>query len=259
MNTGGRKSFTTGEPVRILELDGQISESIYLIDPEAEQKVVRADRKGHVNLEEQGSARKIKVHFRRILPTTVDNEAPVIESGDKFVALCPKCGEAIGVIPSSTEANCHTCGTFKLHWTGVKPMTDATQTKEANKPDTKKKEKAKTVKKRQPVREPITPDLDAIQALDNCELWVKAGVKFDHPTINVRSYTILFTGDNARKFCFNTYNGTLGKRADALPIDNFLADKPIKDAKNQRPWYSVADLDKIRIKLDKDGYERQGS
>jgi hypothetical protein len=256
MNTGGRKKFAKGEQVRILELDGQVSEVIYLIDPESSTQVVRADRKGHVSLEEQGSARKVKVHFRRILPTTVDNEAPVIESGDKFVALCPKCGEAIGVIPSSTEANCHTCGSFKLHWTGVKPMADATQTK--TKPDTaKKKDKTKVERKTKPVREPIVPDLDAIKALQECELWAKLGVKFDHPSIDVRSYTILYTGTNPRKFCFNTYNGTLGKRADALPLENFIADQPIKDAKNQRPWYSVADLDKVRAKLEKDGYERQ--
>ena len=258
MNTGVRKKFSKGEEVRILELDGQVSESIYLIDPDTNGEVVRADRKGHVNLVEKDNARRVKVHFRRILPVVVDNKAPVIESGGKFVALCPKCGEAIGIIPSSIEANCNTCGSFSLHWTGVKPMADATQTQK--KPDTaKKKEKTKTARKTRPIREPITPDLEAIKALQDCELWAKLGVKFDHPSIDVRSYTILFTGENPRKFCFNTYNGTLGKRADALPIESFLVDRPIKDAKNQRPWYSVADLTKIRAKLEKDGYERVAS
>ena len=255
MNTGGRKKFTRGEEVRIIELDGTVSTSVYEIEPDAENPTVRADRKGHVNLVEKDSTRKVKVHFRRILPATVDNEAPVVESGDKYVALCPKCGEAITVVPSTVEASCQTCGTFKLHWTGVKPMADATQTKKAPS-TTKKKEKSKVAREPKPAREPITPDLDAIAALPKCELWVKRGVKFDHPSIDVQSHTILYTGDNPRKYCFNTYNGTLGKRAEPLPIDEFVQNKAITNAKGHCPWYEVKDLDKIRAKLEKDGYER---
>lgn len=253
MNTGGRQRFERGDEVRILELDGQTSRTIYIIDPQNPNNMVRADRKGHVKLAEKDGTRTVTVHFRRILPVTVDNEAPVIESGDKFIALCPKCGDAIGVTPSSTEINCAKCGNFQLYWMGVKPMVDtATKTKPTN----KKKEKTKVVRESKPPREPITPDIDGMRALENCELWVKKGVKFDHPSIDVRSYTLLWTGDKPRKYCFNTYNGTLGKNGEPLPIEHFLEDKPIKEAKNHRPWYSIPDLAKVRAKLEKDGYER---
>lgn len=254
MNTGGRKKFDRGEQVRILELDGTVSASIYEIDPDAPNATVRADRKGHVQLTECDTTRKVKVHFRRILPATVDNEAPVVESGDKFVALCPKCGKAIGVTPSMAQASCDTCGEFKLHWTGVKPMADTTTTKKPS--TTKNKDKKPVAKEPKPVREPITPDLDAIKALPNCELWMKLGVKFDHPSIDVRSYTILFTGDDPRKFCFNTYNGTLGKRAEDLPLKAFVENEQIKNAKGHCPWYTVKDLAKVRAKLEKDGYQQ---
>jgi len=252
MNTGGRQRFDKNQEVRILELDGNVSDSIYLIDPNGPEDTIRADRKGHVTLVQQGTARTIRVHFRRILPVSVDNEAPVIESGDKFIALCPRCGEAATVTPNDKDVECHACGKFQLHWMGVKPMVEAT-TKQ--KPDSIKKEKTKVVRQPKAQREPITPDLDAIRSLENCELWVKLGVKFDHPSIDVRSYTLLYTGDKPRKYCFNTYNGTLGKRGEPLPIENFVADKPIKDAKSHKPWYSIPDLAKIRAKLVKDGYE----
>lgn len=102
----------------------------------------------------------------------------------------------------------------------------------------------------------VVPDLASYAKLPQCELWVKSNIKFDHPTIDVKSYTLLFTGDPPRKFCFNTYNDALGKRNGPLPIQNFLSNEPIKDAKNPSPWYKVRDLDKARAKLQRDGYER---
>ena len=257
-NTGGRQKFIRNDEVRILELDGNVSELTYLIEPDHDKVVVRADRKGYVILVEQNTNRKIKVHFRRILPLDVHNKATVIESGDKFIALCPKCGDPIGVTPNSTSVDCSKCGTYKLHWLGVKPMTDtATEKKVLLKRD----EKPKTIRAPKADYEPITPDLNAYKNLPNCELWVKHGVKFDHPSVDVKSYILLYTregetGNTPRKYCFNTYNGTLGKKGEVLPIKNFVSNEPLKDTKNASPWYMVRDLAKTRIKLEKDGYER---
>lgn len=254
-NTGGRQRFCKNEEVRILELDGQVSNLTYLIDPECDKEVVRADRKGHVNLGEKDTSRKIKVHFRRILPIDVDNKAPVIEAGDKFIALCPKCGDAIGVTPSSKSVDCQKCGTYKLHWLGVKPMADTAVEKKSMSKKLKN-DRPKVEKLAKNEAEPIIPDLDAYSRLPNCELWVKSGVKFDHPSIDVKSYTILFIGNSPRKFCFNTYNGTLGKKGELLPVKNFLENEPLKGTRNPSPWYMVRDVDKTKAKLEKDGYER---
>jgi len=254
MNSGGRQKFDKGEEVRILELDGQVSTLTYFIEPDNDNDVVRADRKGHINLIEKDTTRKIKVHFRRILPVDVHNKAPVIESGDKFIALCPKCGAAIGVTPNSKSVDCQKCGTYKLHWLGVKPMDTAVEKKNA--PKRSKNDKPKIEKLAKNEAEPITPDLDSYSRLPNCELWVKSGVKFDHPSIDVKSYTLIFVGDGPRKFCFNTYNGTLGKKGEILPVQNFVDNEPLKGTKNPSPWYSIRDVAKTRAKLEKDGYER---
>lgn len=253
-NNGGRKRFNRNEEVRILELDGQVSALTYLIEPDNQNEEVRADRKGHVILAEKGTGRKVKVHFRRILPLNVDNKAPVIESGDRFVALCPKCGAAVGVTSNSRTINCEKCGTYKLYWLGVKPMADTAV--EKNPPKKPKADKPKTEKLIKNEPEPIIPDLDAYKQLPNCELWVKTGVRFDHPTIDVKSYVLLLESSKPRKLCFNTYNDTLGKKGEPLPVENFVEDKPVKGARSTTPWYYINDVDKTRAKLIKDGYVR---
>lgn len=252
-NDGGRKRFKRNEEVRILELDGQVSSLTYLIGPESETEDVRADRKGYVILAEKEGTRKIKVHFRRILPLDVDNKAPVIESGDRFIALCPQCGTGIGVTSNSQNIDCPDCGTFKLYWLGVKPMADAATEKSPPKKAKEDKTKAEKLIKKEP--EPVIPDLDEYKSLPNCELWEKLGVKFDHPTIDVKSYVLLLiVDDKPRKLCFNTYNNTLGKKGEPLPIQNFLEDKPVKGARSATPWYYINDVDKTKAKLTKDGY-----
>lgn len=67
---------------------------------------------------------------------------------------------------------------------------------------------------------------------------------------------LLYTGDSPRKLCFNTYNGALGKKASALPLEEFTAGTVGKGSKKE-PWFNVTDLDKTRAKLTKDGYEQQ--
>jgi len=118
-------------------------------------------------------------------------------------------------------------------------------------------EKPKAEKAPKVARQPITVDLDALAASDHCELWTRKDIKFDHERINVQAHTILFTGTHPRKFCFNTYNGTLGKSSEQLPIEEFLHDRAVKGAKKEKPWFAVADLEKARAKLQKDGYEQR--
>ena len=119
----------------------------------------------------------------------------------------------------------------------------------------KTKNPAPSAKKAKPVKELFTPDIDALKALENCELW-KKGANFDHPSVGVVTYCLLFdAGDKSRKYCFNTYNGTTGKRGEPLHTDEFLKDVVVAGAKKERPWYTVADLEKTKAKLEKDGYE----
>lgn len=293
MNSGGRKRFIVDSRVRILLLTGEVSEEVWLIsvppvpevtpeagdDPENEiedpkkstddeekikdDKYVRADRKGHIFLREEGGSKEQKIHFRRVLPVDVDGKAPVIESGDKYRAVCPGCGRVEDVDPSDSVINCPKCGETQVHWLGVKPMTETTaetgkketSVKPAKKDSTKKPAAAK---KDKPVREVIRVDFDALKALNNCELWTKGHVKFDHPDVDVRAHAlVLVDGESSRKLCFNTYDGALGKKSPALPIDEFVNDGVVKTGKREKPWFAVKDLEKARAKLVKDGYEQQ--
>ena len=113
-----------------------------------------------------------------------------------------------------------------------------------------KKEKVKKERPARVVREPHKPDLAAIAKLESCELWTQGQVTFDHAKFDVAAHVLLFTGENPRKLCFNTYNGTTGKKGEQLPIEAFLKGEKVSGS------YSVKDLDKAREKLTKDGYTK---
>ncbi len=267
-NSGGRVRFQIGTEVRYVKMDGTIDPDVYLIDQE------RSDRKGHISLKEKltddgdkKTPRVVRVHHRRILPFSMDGKAVVIESQDRHWCLCPDDGAIIEVSPGDTEMNCPKCSrTFTLHWIGVKPMADATKTKAEKEPKTPKAEKAekaapkakaeKPPKEPKVTKEPVLVDLDALAKNKHVELWTKKNVKFDHERIDVKAHVLLFTGEDPRKLCFNTYNGAMGKKAQELPVEAFLANEAVKGAKKDTPWFPVPDLEKARTKLGKDGYEQ---
>ena len=229
-NTGGRKIFDCGE-ARILQLDGKISDKVYIIRPEDN----RSDSSGNLEILEKESGKVVKVHHRRILPLEAFGCAAAF--GDQNRAVCPKCGRLF--IPSEDGINCPDDGFFTLYWIGEKPMT---ATKD------EKKEKAPKVTK--VVQEPIKIDLDQLLALENCELWIKP-VKFDHPGLDVNAYVLLnLDEDEPRKLCFNSYDGTLGKKGKPLPIEAFMS------GHQKANIFGVKDIVKERTKLVNNGYEQ---
>ena len=221
---------------------------------------VRADRKGHIIVKPEGGTKEQKVHFRRVLPVEIDGQALVIESNDKYRAVCPKCGCVENVDPSDTAINCPKCGKIQVHWLGVKPMVETTAAEKSEaKPAAKKPATAKpAAKKEKAVREVIKVDFNALKSLTSCELWTKGHVKFDHPDVDVQAHVLIFAdGDKSRKLCFNTYDGALGKKSPPLPISEFTTNGTVTTGKREKPWFAVKNLDKAKTKLAKDGYEQQ--
>lgn len=263
-NSGGRVRYAMDQPVRYVEMDGSIS-GVYLVKQE------RSDRKGHITLQEQNGTRVVRTHHRRIIDSSVKGMAVVVESQDRLWALCPDDGEVVEVEQNQADMTCPKCDkTFPLYWNGVRPMADATKTEKA--PKAEKAEKApktekaagktapkpkveKAPKEPKAVKEPVAVDLAALAKHKHVELWTKKNVKFDHERIDVQAHTMLFTGDEPRKLCFNTYNGALGKRAPELPVEAFLSGTSPKGSKKD-PWFPVANLDKTRTQLTNDGYEQ---
>jgi len=276
-NSGGRKKFPNGQKVQLLNLLGTIDTHIYMVVPEelpdgeeSSEPIteVRADRKGHVPVKRVNGQMSQKVHFRRILPLDSDGKASVIESNDKYRAICPKCGNVFDVVPSDNTITCDTHGEFTLKWLGVKPMSDEkeaaagtttapeapvaateTATTETAAPTTEKKS-------RPAKKEPVVVDFAVLKALDGVELWTKKNVKFDHPDVDVQAHVLLLTGDSPRKYCFNTYNNALGKKAKKLYVEEFLANEEVAGSKRSRPWFDVKNIEKERTDLGKKGYEQ---
>ena len=270
-NIGGRQKFKRGDKVRYLMINGRISDDIYLIDPETtedheknQDEYVRSDRKGHIILKKQNEnykyAKDTKVHFRRIMPIELDGKAPVIGLNDKYRAICPTCGCVKEILPGEDELICsEICGKFTLFWLGAMPMNNVKETTvEKKKPTAEKKQVVKPEKPARVAQEPVRVDFEAIRKLRGCQLWTKKTVKFDHVEIDVQAHALLFVeGDAPRKLCFNTYDGSLGKKSPPIPIAHFIADTDVPDSKKAKLWFPIKDLAKATIRLGKEGYELQ--
>lgn len=240
------------DTVRILTLDGRISTELYCVETD------KADRKGHISLTEIGTGRKLKVNQRRVLRDCNEGEAYVVETGDKYRAVCPKCSYLQEVRPADDSMNCPEHSITKLQWRErpmsnvvTDPQNPESQIAEEQRP--MKHNKPASEKKEKPVREPIVVDFDEIASIPGIQLYTKKSVAFDHAKINVAAHVLIYNGDMARKLCFNTYDGTLGKKGKPLQLEAFVANQ---DTEGRKPWYSVEDVEKTIAKLVKDGYEK---
>lgn len=234
-NTGGRVHFVVGQNVRVINTDGIITGNDYVIDQD------RSDRRGQLQLIHKESGKLKKIHHRRVLSNDYkDGEAVVLESNNRFYALCPYCGSSEEISNGETW-DCYKCGKLQLYWL-------------SNRPDTIKKVKPRILKVPSMNTKAVTVNLDEIAKLEKCELWTKKNIPFDHERIDVRAHILIYSDEEEhRKYCFNTYNGTLGKKLKKLHIEEFLANQPIE---SKKIWFSIDNKDKAIKKLVKEGYEK---
>jgi len=239
-NTGGRLNFPIGSQVRILDETGRVSDEVYDIVTE------KSDRKGHTMV--ALGQRQLKVHSRRILPIDTIGHAVVVESAGRYRAVCPNC-QHLGEYDSETDQiTCPDHGQAPLYWLSTKPMRINKVGKVAvKKPAVKKRVITQEGVK---VKQPIVINLDELSKLADCELFTQSNIPFDHARVVVKSHTLICKNGRARKLCFNTYNGTLGKKSKDLPIAEFLADQG-----DEKKWFYISDLDKEKASLAKKGYE----
>lgn len=270
LNNGGRVWFEKGKEVRVTELNGAVSKVSYTIAEEEESAntMIRSDRRGLMTVR-CPSGEFLKVHHKRIIVDASTITAKVFEVEGQLRVSCPECLHIELVDSSGDQFTCPKCSkSFNTHWIGnaktmsteaVDTAVAAEETKPAKvakppkekAPKPPKAEKLPRVAKAKPV--PTVLDLNALAATANCEVWTKGQIKFDHATTDVKAHVLVFTGENPRKFSFNTYNGSLGQKADALPVDEFLANK---SSKEKAPWFPVDDLEKLRTALTKKGYSK---
>ena len=105
------------------------------------------------------------------------------------------------------------------------------------------------------VKQPANVVVDVASLKDIGEVWVKDSINFDHPKIQVKTIAILLDGP-LRKLCFNTYDGTLGKKAkdlSTLRLEEFKKDEPVGGKPvGYRPKRTIQDE---RAQLEKSGYK----
>lgn len=183
-----------------------------------------------------------RVHIKRLLPA--DSEyAIVVDNGDgadgRKKGICPKCGQ---LFPFDVEFECPTDGQFEVKEIGE--LAVVTTKKEP----VKAKEKAAKVAKEAKVEK-----LDLSDLKKQGELWSKQA-KFDHVQVEAKAYTFIVQAGTAfRKFCFNTYNGALGKKAQPINV-KFIQQG--KDGNGKVVGYAVDDVAKERERLKKNGFHR---
>lgn len=241
-NTGGRVSYIKGEKVKVLNVNGTISNTIFTIQQD------KSDRKGHVSLlDEKG--KELKVNHRRIIPFSTQASACVVEVGDKYKVVCPTCGIVDTIRIVSDKYSCtHCLQSHACHWISTKPIREIIKEAKVNKPKVETMLKDKS--------EPIAVDLSALTSLPHCTLYTKRNIKFDHERIDVQAHVLLYDRLNenvreSRKLCFNTYNGTLGKKITKLPIEEFI------DGNESARFFKVMDVAKLKDKLRREGYEER--
>lgn len=241
--------------VRILTIDGKISGKNYIHNAE------KPDRKGLVIVTDPQNGSQIKVNHKRILRGCDDDGALVLSFGDKHRAVCVRCSYVAEIEVGNEWLECPTHGLVKLYWKESRPRMNNKSTDTIARQESSKQEKDSKIDKRQKAESakqptpkhsaPIIP-FDDIARNPSLELWTKKNIQFDHAKMDVRAHVILFVGDLCRKMCFNSYDGTAGKKDKALPLDAFLSNQP-EGLKKQ--WYDVKDLEATRKKLAATGYE----
>lgn len=204
---------------RILTVDAKISRELYKIDAEG------PDRRGNVCL--HGRNKSIRVHPKRVLPVKTGGAMVKLKDG-RLVATCPKCKHEATVQFGATEIKCNTHGVSVLDWiglpTGAIPMVERKAVKPIQPGQVRLRRNGASNRIKLP-KEPLTIDFATLKAKG--ELWSKSGIRFDYPEFAVLAHALLVTVKGVtRKYCFNSYNGTWGKKSKQKEIEAFINNQP---------------------------------
>jgi hypothetical protein len=223
---------------RLITSEGGVSDDLYeVIGP--------ADRK-HCVFAIGSNGDKVRIHRERLLPVDSNGKLVAVMHNGKLKAACPECSRTLVVLGDSAECPVH----------GIKPITSHEHLNGFNNPAVET-EKEHVM----PKNEVTTIDLSTVAEFGS-ELWTKPQRKFSDPHTDVQSHVLL--ADNPpRKLCFNTYNGTLGKRKKSKTDSTFAQQlQSFKDNVTMSPdgasvYPLKSTLDDARKKLEKTGYVKK--
>jgi hypothetical protein len=223
--------------IRLLVSDGTISNELYdIIGP--------ADRKNCIYVSD--GKKQLRVHKERILPPDSLGKLVAISHGGKLKTACPICSRVLIVDRRIAECPVH----------GKQKVTSNEYLNNQDDQPTEKQEEEIMSKT------DTTTTVDFAVVAQYCvELWTKQQLKFSDPRTDVQSH-VLLADEPPRKLCFNTYNGTLGKKKSNTE-DGFLAQlAAFKNNVTQTPsgtsiYPLSGTLDDARKRLEKSGYTKK--
>lgn len=211
---------------RIVAIDGLVSTEVYSLKRLPDQKLI-------VVIESR-DGKSQRVHHERIIPVDCYNKEVIV--GKVLKTVCRRCGK-LSDITADDYVDC-SCSTDRL------PVQRSSSKQNTNVKDS-------TVMAN---KAPAVIDLRFV-ASHGLELWGKES-QFDHVVTSVMSFALLADGP-PRKLCFQTYNGTLGKKASDLGRLNLGAFKDNSNHNGKPPWSVVkGTLDDERKRLSSNGYAK---
>jgi len=235
--------------VRILSHDAIISKETFEVvkPPDPKNQMILEDRQGTT----------LQIHKDRVLPEDSAGKAAAIDLNGKYTGFCPECATGIPVENGTIECPAH--GVFEV------VMTSGQQPQKKSKKKSKSKGTSKKRDEQMPkeTAQPAVVDLAAVAGYGT-EVWTKPQLKFDHAKVDVQAH-ILIAEDPLRKLCFNTYDGTLGKKKTGDPIEElqleaFKTNTAATSGKSTGKiiGYQVkGTIDDVRKQLAKAGYKKQ--
>lgn len=230
--------------VRIYTGGGSISDDVYELSEE------RADHRGN-KLILATNGEKIRVHPTRLL--MINNHGILVKKHENILLItCPDCNKNINVFIGQSGVMCDCNKTMvNLDWSEV--PSGPTITAKANEPKVKNSSPKKGVPSM--IQDVTFVDIEFQKLKEVGELWTKS-VQFDHPEYEVKAHVLIITTGNARKFNFNSYNGTWGKKSKEDKINAFISDSQIN---NKHPGFKIdnSKLDKEREKLSRMNYIKE--
>ena len=241
---------------RIILMDGKVSKELFeLIRP--------SDNKNRIVVESESNAR-LTIHKRRTLSVDSYGKAVAMQRGSVIKAVCPECSKVYEVVDDKIACTEH--GEFETTSHDQKSQS-VNMIRRSRPPKKDKKENNPMVTEATAVNAPeavntpeaaSTPiavvDLEEIKK-HGVELWTKPQLHFDHAKMDVRAH-VLLADDPIRKLCFNTYDGTLGKKKvlKDLHLAEFQASTPVQ---GKKLWHEPkGTLDDARQHLEKKGYTK---
>lgn len=226
---------------RIYTTDGKISPEVYEIQDGS------GDRKGNMILSR--GDKTIRIHPTRILQ--ICKGLPVRKNNEILVVKCQECEQEIEVEIGQDEAECQNCNkSFNLNWGRVLAGPVIRSIPKEIVIKGKGKSKGKKIMKQYKI--PVVIDLGFVKSVG--ELWTKAAT-FDHPEFDVKAHVLIITTEMPRKFCFNSYNGTWGRKSKEAELQAFAKNELLN---NKKVGYHIkTEVDKERQRLERQGYKRE--